>query len=99
MNAFVPGLLTSGLACISGRGLNMLARRSGRKPFNAAQSKWRKNQKLSLGRESAVFELHTFDAHPEGGGDQSFIERPKLARLPGRCRRKRDCVAAAPAAG
>jgi hypothetical protein len=39
------------------------------KPFNAAQSKWRKNQKLSLGRESAVFKLHTFDAHPEGGGD------------------------------
>jgi hypothetical protein len=31
MNAFVPGLLTSGLACISGRGLNMLSRRSGRK--------------------------------------------------------------------
>jgi hypothetical protein len=69
MNAFVPGLLTSGLACISGRGLDMLSRRSGRKPFNAAQSKWRKNQKLSLGRESAVFKLHTFDAHPEGGGD------------------------------
>jgi hypothetical protein len=50
MNAFVPGLLTSGLACISGRGLNMVSLRSGRKPFNAAQSKWRKNQKLSLGR-------------------------------------------------
>jgi hypothetical protein len=73
----------SGVACTSGRGLKIFSQQSGRKPFDAAQSKSRKNQKRALRNESAAIKCDplALDGGLGGGGDSNFIERPKPLSL------------------